>query len=206
MSPTIAVLALQGAFIEHGSACNPSAAPPSSCARAADLARPFDGLVPRRRVHYRRSCCMTWESETAALTHRRGPALGTCAGLILLADHFAPCPSPCAATPTAANSAASTPRVAGKKGRRGQKKPREQPASQTRRTTSSISATLSLRAGPSPSVRAPRIEVTWPGVEPLTLERRTGSRAPIATRDRRRLPTPELRRRHPNRPLKRSRL
>ena len=153
MSPTIAVLALQGAFIEHEQRLQSLGCTTIELRQAADLARPFDGLV-----------LPGGESTVQAkLLHDLGmfeplrqriaeglPALGTCSPTI-----SAPCPSPCAATPTAANSAASTPRVAGKKGRRGQKKPREQPASQMKRTTRAA-APHSLPSRFSSPLSAPR--------------------------------------------------
>ena len=91
MSPTIAVLALQGAFIEHGQRLQSLGCTTIELRQAADLARPFDGLV-----------LPGGESTVQAkLLHDLGmfeplrqriaeglPTLGTCAGLILLADHF----------------------------------------------------------------------------------------------------------------------
>lgn len=91
MSPTIAVLALQGAFIEHEQRLQSLGCTTIELRQAADLARPFDGLV-----------LPGGESTVQAkLLHDLGmfeplrqriaeglPALGTCAGLILLADHF----------------------------------------------------------------------------------------------------------------------
>ena len=91
MSPTIAVLALQGAFIEHEQRLQSLGCTTIERRQAADLARPFDGLV-----------LPGGESTVQAkLLHDLGmfeplrqriaeglPALGTCAGLILLADHF----------------------------------------------------------------------------------------------------------------------
>ena len=91
MSPTIAVLALQGAFIEHEQRLQSLGCTTIELRQAADLARPFDGLV-----------LPGGESTVQAkLLHDLGmfeplrqriaeglPTLGTCAGLILLADHF----------------------------------------------------------------------------------------------------------------------
>ena len=91
MSPTIAVLALQGAFIEHEQRLQSLGCTTIELRQAADLARPFDGLV-----------LPGGESTVQAkLLHDLGmfeplrqriaeglPALGTCAGLILLAAHF----------------------------------------------------------------------------------------------------------------------
>ena len=45
MSPTIAVLALQGAFIEHEQRLQSLGCTTIELRQAADLARPFDGLV-----------------------------------------------------------------------------------------------------------------------------------------------------------------
>lgn len=91
MPPTIAVLALQGAFIEHEQRLQSLGCATIELRQAADLARPFDGVV-----------LPGGESTVQAkLLHDLGifeplrqriaeglPTLGTCAGLILLAEHF----------------------------------------------------------------------------------------------------------------------
>ncbi|MFR1168428.1 MAG: hypothetical protein ACLSDQ_13110 [Adlercreutzia equolifaciens] len=120
---------------------------------------------------------MTWEcsNRCANASPRSLPTLGTCAGLILWPTISAPCPSPCAAAPTAASSAASTPRSL-EEGAKGQKKP-GQPASQTRRL---LEQQRLASAVPLTFIRAPRIEATGPGVEPLV----TLNDAPVAVRYR----------------------
>ena len=98
------------AFIEHEQRLQSLVAPPSSCAKLPtrpSLRRP---CAPRRRVHRAGEALPARLGDVRMLRQRIAeglPVLGTCAGLILLADHFAPCPSPSAATPTAASSAAS---------------------------------------------------------------------------------------------------
>lgn len=91
MRPAIAVLALQGAFIEHEQRLQTLGCATVELRQAADLSQPFDGVV-----------LPGGESTVQAkLLHDLGmfeplhqriaeglPALGTCAGLILLADHF----------------------------------------------------------------------------------------------------------------------
>lgn len=131
----VAILALQGAFIEHKKKLETLGAECFEIRQASDLERPFDRLV-----------LPGGESTTQAkLLHELGlmgplrkrieegiPVLATCAGLILLAETvdgtatwttliplppktayrlrgLAPCPSPCAATPTVASWAAFMP-------------------------------------------------------------------------------------------------
>lgn len=91
MQPTIAVLALQGAFIEHEQRLQSLGCATIELRQAADLNLSFDGLV-----------LPGGESTVQAkLLHDLGmfeplrqriaeglPTLGTCAGLILLAEHF----------------------------------------------------------------------------------------------------------------------
>ncbi|MEY8460536.1 pyridoxal 5'-phosphate synthase glutaminase subunit PdxT [Eggerthellaceae bacterium 24-137] len=95
MKPIIAVLALQGAFIEHEQRLQTLGCATVELRQAADLSQPFDGVV-----------LPGGESTVQAkLLHDLGmfeplhqriaeglPALGTCAGLILLADHFCTLP------------------------------------------------------------------------------------------------------------------
>ena len=131
----VAILALQGAFIEHKKNLEALGADCFEIRQASDLERPFDRLV-----------LPGGESTTQAkLLHELGlmgplrkrieegmPVLATCAGLILLAETgdgtgdldnlnpaaaktayrlrgLAPCPSPCAATHTVASWAAFMP-------------------------------------------------------------------------------------------------
>lgn len=184
MSPTIAVLALQGAFIEHEQRLQSLGCTTIELRQAADLARPFDGLVLPGGESTVQAKLLHDLGMFEPLRQRiaEGPPHPR---HLRPASSFwptisAPCPSPCAATPTAANSAASTPRVAGKKGRRGQKKPREQPASQTRRTTRATAPHSLPSRFPSPSFAPRASKLPAPGVEPLV----TLNDAPVAVRHR----------------------
>ncbi len=91
MSPTIAVLALQGAFIEHEQRLQSLGCTTIELRQAADLARPFDGLVlPAASPPYRRSCCMTWEcsNRCANASPRASPPSAPAPASSFLADHF----------------------------------------------------------------------------------------------------------------------
>lgn len=91
MSPTIAVLALQGAFIEHEQRLQTLGCSTVELRQATDLTRPFDGVVlpggestvQAKLLHDLRMFEPLCRRIAAGL-----PTLGTCAGLILLADHF----------------------------------------------------------------------------------------------------------------------
>lgn len=103
--PTIAVLAVQGAFVEHerrlerlGCAC-------IELRQRADLARPFDGLVlpggeSTAQAKLMRDLGMLEPLRTRIASGL--PTLGTCAGLILLAERVTgdgPVPPPAGVEP-----------------------------------------------------------------------------------------------------------
>lgn len=152
MSPTIAVLALQGAFIEHEQRLQSLGCTTIELRQAADLARPFDGLVlpggestvQAKLLHDLGMFEPLRERITEGL-----PALGTCAGLILLADHFRTLP------------------VTVRRNAYG-------------RQLGSFHAEgrWEDEAVPLTFIRAPCIEATGPGVEPLV----TLNDAPVAVR------------------------
>ena len=181
---SIAVLALQGAFIEHERMLRAIARLHRriELRQAADLARPFDGLVlpggestvQGKLLHE------LGHVRAAAPAHHRGacPSSAPAPASSFWPTISAPCPSPCAATPTAANSAASTPRVAGKKGRRGQEEAAGATCVADEKNHSSNSATLASEPVPLTFIRAPRIEALGPDVEPLV----TLNDAPVAVR------------------------
>ena len=90
MSPTIAVLALQGAFIEHEQRLQSLGCTTIELRQAADLARPFDGLVlpdhfrtlpvtVRRNAYGRQLGSFhaegRWEDEAVPLTFIRAPRI-----------------------------------------------------------------------------------------------------------------------------------
>ena len=179
MSPTIAVLALQGAFIEHEQRLQSLGCTTIELRQAADLARPFDGLV-----------LPGGESTVQAkLLHDLGmfeplrqriaeglPTFGTCAGLILLADHFRTL-----AVTVRRNAYGRQLGSFHAKGRWEE----TQKAEKTRGMTDvadDLGARTALAAAPSPLtfLRAPRIEATGPGVQPLV----TLNDTPVAVRYR----------------------
>lgn len=177
MSPTIAVLALQGAFIEHEQRLQSLGCTTIELRQAADLARPFDGLV-----------LPGGESTVQAkLLHDLGmfeplrqriaeglPALGTCAGLILLADHFRTLPV------TVRRNAYG--RQLGSFHAEG----RWEGDAETAKTSATTNAKSQPDACDEPApapvpltfIRAPRIEALDPGVEPLV----TLNDTPVAVR------------------------
>ena len=92
MSPTIAVLALQGAFIEHEQRLQSLGCTTIELRQAADLARPFDGLVLPGGESTVQGKLLAELGMLEGLRIRivEGmPVLGTCAGLILLARDLA---------------------------------------------------------------------------------------------------------------------
>ena len=92
MSPTIAVLALQGAFIEHEQRLQSLGCTTIELRQAADLARPFDGLVlpgGESTVQGKLLAELGMLDELRTRIVEGMPVLGTCAGLILLAHDLA---------------------------------------------------------------------------------------------------------------------
>lgn len=166
MSPTIAVLALQGAFIEHEQRLQSLGCTTIELRQAADLARPFDGLV-----------LPGGESTVQAkLLHDLGmfeplrqriaeglPALGTCAGLILLADHFRTLPV------TVRRNTYG--RQLGSFHAEGHWEERGGNQVASAEAADAVSARTALAPKPEPVpltfIRAPRIEATELGVETL---------------------------------------
>ena len=156
MSPTIAVLALQGAFIEHEQRLQSLGCAAIELRQAADLERSFDGVV-----------LPGGESTVQAkLLHDLGmfeplrqriaeglPTLGTCAGLILLADHFRTLP------------------VTVRRNAYGRQLGSYHAEGCWENTNEAIPLTF---------IRAPRIEALGPGVEPLV----TLDGTPVAVRHR----------------------
>ena len=179
MSPTIAVLALQGAFIEHEQRLQSLGCTTIELRQAADLARPFDGLV-----------LPGGESTVQAkLLHDLGmfeplrqriaeglPALGTCAGLILLADHFRTLPV------TVRRNAYG--RQLGSFHAEGRWEDGADSAKTSAPTNAESQPGACGASTPEPVpltfIRAPRIEALGPGVEPLVALGGT----PVAVRHR----------------------
>lgn len=177
MSPTIAVLALQGAFIEHEQRLQSLGCTTIELRQAADLARPFDGLV-----------LPGGESTVQAkLLHDLGmfeplrqriaeglPALGTCAGLILLADHFRTLPV------TVRRNAYG--RQLGSFHAEGHWEDDAETAKTSATTNAKSQPDACDEPAPAPVpltfIRAPRIEALDPGVEPLV----TLNDTPVAVR------------------------
>ena len=92
MSPTIAVLALQGAFIEHEQRLQSLGCTTIELRQAADLARPFDGLVlpgGESTVQGKLLAELGMLDKLRTRIVEGMPVLGTCAGLILLAHDLA---------------------------------------------------------------------------------------------------------------------
>lgn len=89
MAPTIAVLAVQGAFIEHERRLRALGCEVFELRQAADLARPFDGLVLPGGESTVQAKLLRTVGLFDPLRERIAaglPTLGTCAGLILLAE------------------------------------------------------------------------------------------------------------------------
>ena len=182
MSPTIAVLALQGAFIEHEQRLQSLGCTTIELRQAADLARPFDGLV-----------LPGGESTVQAkLLHDLGmfeplrqriaeglPALGTCAGLILLADHFRTLPV------TVRRNAYGRQLGSFHAEGRWKEEQEVEKAREPADTTDDSGTRTALAPDPIPLtfIRAPRIEALGPGVEPLV----TLSGTPVAVRHRKQI-------------------
>jgi 5'-phosphate synthase pdxT subunit len=86
---TVAILALQGAFAEHGAMLDRLGADHFEIRQKADLKRPFDGLIlpggesttMRKLLHELDLYAILKERIQQGL-----PVFGTCAGLILLAE------------------------------------------------------------------------------------------------------------------------
>lgn len=177
MSPTIAVLALQGAFIEHEQRLQSLGCTTIELRQAADLARPFDGLVlpggestvQAKLLHDLGMFEPLRERITEGL-----PTLGTCAGLILLADHFRTLPV------TVRRNAYG--RQLGSFHAEG----RWEGDAETAKTSATTNAKSQPDACDEPApapvpltfIRAPRIEALDPGVEPLV----TLNDTPVAVR------------------------
>lgn len=154
MAPTIAVLALQGAFIEHEQRLHALGCTTVELRQIADLARAFDGVVlPGGESTVQAKLLHDLEMfEPLRQRIAEGlPTLGTCAGLILLADHFRTLPV------TVRRNAYG--RQLGSFHAEGQWE------------DSTIPLTF---------IRAPRIEVLGPDVEPLV----TLNGTPVAVRHR----------------------
>lgn len=174
MPPTIAVLALQGAFIEHEQRLQSLGCATVELRQAADLDRPFDGVV-----------LPGGESTVQAkLLHDLGmfeplrqriaeglPTLGTCAGLILLAEHFRTLPV------TVHRNAYG--RQLGSFHAEGRWEGGENRAEAiTASTDQSDRPAFGSEPVPLTFIRAPRIEALGPDVEPLV----TLGDTPVAVR------------------------
>lgn len=88
---TIAVLAVQGAFIEHQQRLEALGCAVRQLRRETDLQHPFDGLVlpgGESTVQAKLLRDTRLFAPLHALIHEGLPVLGTCAGLILLAQHL----------------------------------------------------------------------------------------------------------------------
>lgn len=86
---TIAILAVQGAFAEHGAMLDRLGAAHFEIRQAADLARPFDGLIlPGGESTVMNKLLRELDLFSPLKEKIDGglPVFGTCAGLILLAD------------------------------------------------------------------------------------------------------------------------
>lgn len=179
MSPIIAVLALQGAFIEHEQRLQSLGCATIELRQAADLARPFDGLVLPGGESTVQTKLLHDLGMFEPLRQRIAeglPTFGTCAGLILLADHF------CTLTVTVRRNAYG--RQLGSfhaKGRWEETQKTEKTRGMTD-VADDLGARTALAAAPIPLtfIRAPRIEATGPGVQPLV----TLNDTPVAVRYR----------------------
>ena len=177
MSPTIAVLALQGAFIEHEQRLQSLGCVTIELRQAADLARPFDGLVLPGGESTAQAKLLHDLGMFEPLRQRIAeglPVLGTCAGLILLADHFRTLPV------TVRRNAYG--RQLGSFHAEG----RWEGDAETAKTSATTNAKSQPDACDEPApapvpltfIRAPRIEALDPGVEPLV----TLNDTPVAVR------------------------
>lgn len=87
--PTVAVLAVQGAFVEHERRLERLGCTCIELRQAADLARPFDALVlpgGESTTQAKLLCDLGMLEPLRELIAAGLPTLGTCAGLILLAE------------------------------------------------------------------------------------------------------------------------
>ena len=84
---TIAILAVQGAFAEHGAMLDRLGAAHFEIRQKADLARPFDGLIlPGGESTVMNKLLRDLFAPLKERLDGGLPVFGTCAGLILLAD------------------------------------------------------------------------------------------------------------------------
>ena len=186
MSPTIAVLALQGAFIEHEQRLQSLGCATIELRQASDLDRPFDGLV-----------LPGGESTVQAkLLHDLGmfeplrqriaeglPTLGTCAGLILLADHFRTLPVTVRRNAYGRQLGSFHAEGRWEEGAKGTEEAAGATCVADEKNHSSSSATLASEPVLLTFIRAPRIEVLDPDAEPLV----TLSGTTVAVRHRRQI-------------------
>lgn len=191
MPPTIAVLALQGAFIEHEQRLRTLGCATIELRQAADLARPFDGVVLPGGESTVQAKLLRDLGMFEPLRQRivEGlPTLGTCAGLILLAETIS---SPNSDRGRATAKGFRTLPITVQRnayGRQlgsfhaegrweGREETAEAPAMTTNQSDRPASA---LDAVPLTFIRAPRIEIVDPAVEPLV----TLNDTPVAVRHR----------------------
>lgn len=109
---TVAVLALQGAFIEHEHVLEELGVKTVELRQAADLDQPYDGLIlpgGESTVQGKLLRELKMFDPLKKQIADGMPVLGTCAGLILLGspEHFGTIPMQVKEMPTAASSAVS---------------------------------------------------------------------------------------------------
>lgn len=178
MSPTIAILALQGAFIEHEQRLQSLGCTTIELRQTADLERPFDGLVlPGGESTAQAKLLHDLEMfEPLRRSIAEGlPVLGTCAGLILLADHFRTLP-----VTVSRNAYGRQLGSFHAEGRWEGGRPRGICDVPITASVPDGRATLASEPVPLTFIRAPRIEAVGFGVQPLV----TLNGAPVAVRHR----------------------
>lgn len=116
---TVAVLALQGAFIEHEHVLEELGVKTVELRQAADLDQPYDGLILPGGESTVQGKLLRELGMFDPLKKQIAdgmPVLGTCAGLILLGspEHFGTIPMQVKEMPTAASSAVSIPKLKSK--------------------------------------------------------------------------------------------
>ncbi|MEC4185284.1 pyridoxal 5'-phosphate synthase glutaminase subunit PdxT [Adlercreutzia sp. R21] len=188
MRPAIAVLALQGAFIEHEQRLQALGCDTVELRQAADLSHPFDGVVLPGGESTVQAKLLRDLGMFEPMRQRIAeglPVLGTCAGLILLADHFRTLPVTVHRNAygrqlgsfhaegrwEGTGEAAETCRTADASGT---------PGTTRAGDDSGISPSAPLESVPLTFIRAPRIEAVGPSITPLV----TLNGTPVAVRHR----------------------
>ena len=187
----VAVLALQGAFIEHEHALSDIGVESFEIREAGDLKRDFDGLVlpgGESTVQGKLLKDLALFSPLKERIEEGLPVLATCAGLILLAERlendstvwFGTLPVTVRRNAYGRQLGSFHAEGRWEEGAKGTEEAAGATCVADEKNHSSSSATLASEPVLLTFIRAPRIEATGPGVEPLV----TLNDAPVAVRHR----------------------